>query len=97
MISLSSKTAEESLLLVIRIGWLGNLLPVLKGVYWRLKDPLNLLAFSLKCDTSLPSMKRGGKTGIFLPLKNIFSIDQQVFPFVWRSLNFREILRNNWR
>ena len=51
-------------------------LPLLSGVYWQVKNSLNLLAFSLKSETSLPSIKRGGMTGIFLPLKIVFRIDQ---------------------
>ena len=76
MISLPSKTIEESLSLLTKIGWLGHSLPLLRGVHWRLKNSLNMLAFSLKSDTSLPSMRRGSIIGIFLPLKHAFSIDQ---------------------
>lgn len=50
-------------------------------MYTKEKKSLNLLPFYLKADTSLPSMKTGGVTGIFLPLRNVFSIDQYSFAF----------------
>ena len=50
-------------------------------MYTKEKKSLNLLPFYLKADTSLQSMKTGGVTGIFLPLRNVFSIDQYSFAF----------------
>ena len=76
MIPWSSETNEESVSLVTKIGRLGHSLPLLRGVHRGLKNSLNPLAFSLRSDTSLPSMKRGGITGVFLPLKNVFGTDQ---------------------
>ena len=43
MISLSSKTTEESLLLVTKIDWPGYTVPLFRGVHWQPKNALNLL------------------------------------------------------
>ena len=39
------------------------------------KNSFNLLVFSLKSEASSPSIRRGGMTGIFLPLKIAFRIE----------------------
>ena len=68
MVSLS-KATEGIPLSVTKIGSLGDSLPLLRGIQCRQTNSLNLLAFSFKSDTSLQLMRRGGITGIFLPLK----------------------------
>ena len=50
-------------------------------MYTKEKISLNLLPFYLETGTSLSLMKTGAMTGGFLPLRNVFSIDQYSFAF----------------
>ena len=48
-------------------------------VHWCIlmtKEFIKSVGFSLKSEIRLPSTRRGGMTGIFLPLKNVFRTDQ---------------------
>lgn len=76
MKSWSSKTTDDSLPLVTKEVRLWYSLLSLMDVHWRLNYLLHLLPFSSNSNTSSPFTRTVSITGIFLPLKNLFSIEQ---------------------
>ena len=55
--------SANNLLLVLKIFLEGNILLLLIGVHWEAKKSLKRLAFSMKSDTILLFIKRGGIKG----------------------------------
>ena len=56
---------------------------------------LNSSAFSLKSVINLFSCKIVGMQGTFLPVRNLFKIDQHIFELILGSNNFLTIFEND--